>query len=153
MKELFEYRRSLIERLITTTNEFCSTCLAAKDAFVPLAEGEWNVHQMAAHVRDVDKLVYSVRARRTAAEQNPEFVNFDGELYMAEHYSADEPLAKILDELRGNVEGLANMLRDLPAEAWSRESRHATLGHGFTLQAWVERDLAHIEDHMQSIKR
>jgi DinB superfamily len=153
MKELLEYRRSLINRLIEATDEFCSTCLAVKDSFAPRAEGEWNVHQVAAHVRDVDKLVYGLRVRRTAAEQNPEFQNFDGELYMAEHYSADEPLAMILDELRENVNGLANMLRELPDEAWSRESRHATLGHGFTLQAWVERNLAHIEDHMETVKR
>ena len=151
MKELLAYRRSLIERLITVTNEFCSTCLASNDAFVPLAEGDWNVHQVAVHVRDVDKLVYGLRARRTAAEENPKFQNFDGEWYMIEHYSAKEPLPQILDELRGNVEGLANLLRELPAEAWSRESRHATLGDGFTLQTWVERDLAHIEGHMETV--
>ena len=153
MKEILAYRRSLIERLISATDEFCSACLAVNDAFAPLAKGEWNVHQVAVHVRDVDKLVYGSRARRTAAEENPEFQNFDGELYMAEHYSADEPLARILDELQDNVQGLAGMLRELPAEAWSRVSRHAKLGHGFTLQAWVERDLAHVEDHMQSVKR
>lgn len=151
MKELMEYRRSLLARLITATNEFCSRCLAVNDVLVPLAEGEWNVHQVAVHVRDVDKLVYGYRARRTAAEQDPEFQNFDGELYMAEHYAADEPLPKILNEFRENVDELANMLRELPAGAWSRESRHATLGHGFTLQTWVERDLAHIEEHMRSL--
>jgi hypothetical protein len=152
MKELLAYRQSLIERLVSATHEFCSACLAVNDAFLPLAEGEWNVHQVAVHVRDVDKLVYGLRARRTAAEENPEFQNFDGELYMAEHYSADEPLPRILDELRDNVEGLAGMLRELPAEAWSRESRHTKLGQGFTLQAWVERGLAHIDDHMQTVK-
>lgn len=152
MKELLEYRKSLIERLQSVTDEFCSACLTVKDAFVPLAEGEWNVHQIAVHVRDVDKLVYGLRARRTADEQNPEFQSFDGESYMAEHYSATEPLQQVLDELRGNVGTLANMLRELPGEAWSRESRHATLGHGFTLQTWVERDLAHIKEHMEAVK-
>lgn len=153
MKELLEYRASLIDRLAAATEEFCSACLAANHAHEPLAQGDWNVHQVAVHVRDVDKLVYGHRARRTANEPNPEFQPFDGDAYMADHYSTTEPLNQILDELRANVSALATMLRELPAEAWSRASHHATLGHGFTLQAWVERDLAHIEEHTEIIKR
>ena len=86
-------------------------------------------------------------------EDNPEFQNFDGEAYMAEQYSAGEPLEAILNELVGNIEGLAEMLRSLPAESWSRESRHSMLGRGLTLQAWVEKDLAHIVEHLGSIKK
>ena len=153
MKELMEYRASLIDRLIHVVNEFCAACLMVKDVFAPLGEEQWNVHQVAAHVRDVDRLVYGLRARRTAVEDDPEFPPFDGEAYMAEHYSASEPLYEILDELRGNVDSLANRLRELPVEAWSRTSRHATLGHGFTLQTWVERDLAHVEEHMEAVLR
>ena len=152
MKELLEYRASLIDRLVMVSHEFRRACLAAKDAFVSL-DGGWNIYQIAAHTRDVDKLVYGVRARRTAMEDNPEFQNFDGEVYMAEHYSANEPLNKITDELVESVESLAQLLRDLPAEAWSRQSRHVTLGHGFTLQTWVERNLAHIQEHLETIKK
>jgi hypothetical protein len=152
MKELMEYRVGLIDRLVQVTDEFCTECLTVKNVFAPLSDGKWNVHQVAVHVRDVDKLVYGERARRTAAEDDPEFQIFDGEAYMAEQYSTSEPLPEILDELRGNVESLALLLRGLPDEAWSRVSRHATLGHGFTLQSWVERDLAHIEEHMETVK-
>ena len=153
MRELLEYRASLIDRLVAATDEFCSACLAAKDAFASPVEGEWNVHQIAVHVRDVDKLVYGPRARRTAGEDNPEFQLFDGDAYLAEHYSASEPLPEILAELRSNIHELAAWLQKLPVEAWSRESRHATLGHGFTLQSWVERDLAHLEEHMGNVKK
>jgi hypothetical protein len=153
MKELSEYRASLIDRLVAATEEFCSACLAVKDTDKPLTEGEWNIHQIAVHVRNVHQLVYGLRARRTATENTPEFQSFDGDAYMAEHYSASEPLPDILAELRSNVSDLAAWLRKLPVEAWSRESRHATLGHGFTLQSWVERDLAHIEEHMEVVKK
>jgi hypothetical protein len=148
MKELLEYRASLIDRLAAATEEFCSACLAANNVYEPPTPEEWNIHQVAVHVRDVDKLVYSHRARRTANESNPEFQSFDGESYMAEHYSAAEPLRDVLAELRSNIYALTAWLRALPVEAWSRESRHATLGDGFTLQTWVERDLAHIEEHL-----
>jgi hypothetical protein len=151
MKELQEYRTNLINRLVTVSHEFRDACLAAADAFASL-DGGWNIHQIAVHTRDVDKLVYGARAGRTAVEENPEFQNFDGEKYMAEHYSASEPLNEIVDEFVASVEVLAQFLRDLPPQAWSRESHHVTLGRGLTLQTWVERGLAHIEEHLRAIK-
>jgi hypothetical protein len=153
MKELIEYRKSLVNKLMSSANEFRTECLKTQNAYQSLDQGAWNVHQLAVHVRDVDKLVYGVRARRTAVESNPEFSNFDGNAYMTEHYSAEEPLDEILDGFVKNVEALVQLLNDLPNEAWSRESRHVTLGHGFTLQSWVERELAHIEEHIKTVKK
>jgi hypothetical protein len=118
-----------------------------------LEEDGWNAHQVAAHTRDVDKLVYGFRARRTALEDNPEFPNFDGNAYMAENYDPTESLSGLLNGFVDSVEALIELLRALPVEAWSRESRHATLGSGFTLQAWVERNLAHIQEHLESVKQ
>ena len=153
MKELQEYRTSLTNRLVNSARDFRSECLAAKNAFAPLEADRWNTHQLAVHTRDVHQLVYGSRVRRTATETNPEFQKFDAEAYMAEHYSANEPLEEILDGLVQHVESLADMLRQLPSEAWARESRHATLGHGLTLQSWVEKDLAHIEEHLETIRK
>jgi hypothetical protein len=153
MKELLEYRTSLIDRLVQAAHEFRAECLAVKDNAAALEQDGWNVHQIAVHTRDIDKLVYGSRTRRTAVEYNPEFQNFDGDAYMAEHYSASEPLNEILDGLVENVESLAQLLRGLPAEAWSRESHHIMLGRGLTLQTWVERNLAHIEEHLEFIKK
>ncbi len=152
MEELIHYRRQLLDRLIVEAGEFRRACLAVKD---PLAsvQGGWNVHQLAAHTRDVDREVYGLRSRRTIREENPEFQNFDGDRYMAEHYHPGEPLQSILDELVAGVEGLVAELRNLPAEAWKRESRHATQGSGLTLQLWVERDLGHIREHLATVKK
>lgn len=153
MKELKEYRVNLIERLVSSAGEFREACLAVSDSFEPLSEEGWNTHQIAIHTRDVNELVYGMRARRTAEEDDPEFQNFDGDAYMAEHYTADEPLKELLDGFVANVETLAGMLRELPVEAWSRTSRHSTFGSGFTLQTWVERDLAHIQEHLTTIQQ
>lgn len=153
MKELNEYRTKLMGRLVSAAREFREACLAVPDAFAPLDESGWNAHQVAAHTRDVNRLVYGLRARRTAEEENPEFSNFDGDAYMAGNYNAQEPLSEILDGLVGDVEALTGTLRQLPAEAWSRESRHETLGGGFTLQTWVERDLAHVEEHLETVRK
>ncbi len=40
-----------------------------------------------------------------------------------------------------------------PQEVWSREGRHEALGGGLTLQLWVERSLAHIEEHLAAVKQ
>jgi hypothetical protein len=72
---------------------------------------------------------------------------------MAEHYNANELLSEILNGFVESVESLAEMLRSLPDETWSRQSRHVTLGRGFTLQTWVERGLAHIQEHMESVSK
>ena len=152
MEELIEYRKQLLDRLVAAAKEFRAACSAVKDPSAPIEAG-WNVHQVAVHTRDVDKMVYGVRARRTIKENNPEFPNFDGDAYMAKHYDAKEPLQDILNGLVSSIDELTKMLRGVPGETWKRESRHATQGAGFTLQHWVERDLAHIEEHLATVKK
>lgn len=152
MKELNEYRSQLLNRLIAVAHEFRAACLAVPDPFRASDAGGWNVHQLAAHTRDVDRLVYGARARKTMEADDPAFVNFDGDAYANEHYSPAEPLQDILDGLVHSLEQLADLLRALPPEAWSRTSRHEKLGGGLTLQLWVERGLAHIEEHLETVK-
>ena len=153
MKELVEYRKQLIDRLTDAAIRFREACLAVKDPHVPFETGGWSVHQMAVHVRDVHTLVYGARTHRTAVEDNPEFPNFDGDAYMATHYDKEETLELLLNRFMEDVETFTAMLRNLPQEAWSRESRHAIMGNGFTTQTWVERDLAHIEEHIKTLSK
>jgi len=153
MKELNEYRMSMLQRLEEAAKAFRTEALAVKDPFAPLDKDGWNVHQIAVHTRDVDKFVYGLRVRRTAVEDNPEFLNFDGEAYMATHYDSKESLSELLNGFVENVEALIELLRALPIEGWSRVSSHSTLGGGLTLQNWVEKDLAHIEEHLETVKK
>jgi hypothetical protein len=152
MKELAEYRMKLMQKLEETANAFRAECLKAQDPYAPLHTNGWNVHQIAVHTRDVDELVYGLRARRAALEENPEFLNFDGEAYMAANYNASEPLEDVLSHFVANVQALIQWLRALPAGSWSRVSRHTTLGRNLTLQTWVEKDLAHIQEHLKAVK-
>jgi hypothetical protein len=152
MKELAEYRTNLMKRLEEAAEAFREECLRVDDPYAPAGEDAWNVHQIAVHTRDVDKLVYGLRVRRTAMEDNPEFPNFDGEAHMAANYNANEPLAELLDGFVEHVRALVELLRALPLEGWSRVSRHTMLGRGLTLQTWVEKDLAHIEEHLETVR-
>jgi hypothetical protein len=149
MKELLEYRVFLVNRLRKAAGEFCEAC----EALDPLKKyGEWTLHQIVAHVRDLNHLVYEKRVREIIVEDNPLFENFDPEAWMMSHYEPDEPIKKILDEFKSHVDQLCEALAALPVEAWSRESRHEMIGDQLPLQLWVERGLAHIEDHLLEIK-
>ena len=152
MKELLEYRVKLIKRLRDAAQEFRVASESIKDPSSKV-EGEWTIHQIASHTRDVDTMVYGARIEQTLHEDNPLFKSFDADEWMASHYDPKEPLTQILDELTKNVEKHCRILAHLPTEAWSRESRHETNGGGLTLQLWVERSLAHIEEHLQAVKK
>jgi len=152
MKELMEYREKLIVRMAEAVKEFREACLAYKEPHTKV-EGEWTIHQLASHTRDVDKFVYGDRIRRTLNEDNPEFDSFDADVWMKEHYNKDESLEKILDDLSSNTADLVNILKSMPIKGWSRESRHKESGGGKTLQLWVERNLRHIEEHLQTVKK
>ena len=153
MTELEEYRNKLMDRIGAAVREFREACLAVKDPHASLETGDWNVHQLAVHTRDVDGLVYGLRVRRTLSEENPEFSNFDGDAYLAEHYDPRESLPDLLNSLVKNVDDLVRVLRQMPPEGWSRTSRHETQGDGLTLQVWVERDLEHIREHLETVKQ
>jgi len=152
MKELFEYRVKLMSRLAEAAQEFCSACRSCGDPFTKV-EGEWTVHQIASHTCDVNKMIYGVRIRQTLNEENPQFKGFDADTWMANHYNKDEPLENILSGFSANIDDLLNILQNMPREAWSRESRHEAMGDGLTLQLWVERNLAHIEEHLLTLKK
>jgi hypothetical protein len=148
--ELYAYRSKLLTHTLAMTREFCSLCRQIPDPFQSLTPDGWSVHQMAAHVRDVDRQVYGARLRRAVAEEHPVFKNFDGETWLAEHYNRDEPLEDILEEFQNSIHALVGWLSSLPPADWSRPTRHEVYGE-FAMQAWAERGLAHIEEHIHSI--
>ena len=152
MKELLEYRVKMVARFGEAAREFRAACEAVNDPFEKV-EGGWTLHQIASHTRDVENLVYGMRIRQTLNEDNPEFKNFDADEWMATHYNQQEALSGILEEFTKSVDNLCKTLSNLPQEAWSRESRHDALGGELTLQLWVERSLAHIEEHLQTVKK
>jgi hypothetical protein len=151
MKELYEYRVLLVKRLKEAAGEFCEACKSFASPFENV-EGDWTVHQIAAHTRDVERAVYGARIRRTLKEDNPIFVSFDADTWMAEHYSKEEALENMLAEFHNGVRETCEMLGEMPQEGWSRLSGHETMGGEFTLQLWAERSLVHIEEHLKTLK-
>jgi hypothetical protein len=116
MSELEEYRIRMLERLEEAARVFQAECLAVEDPYAAV-EGGWNVHQIAVHTRDVDRLIYGLRARRTALEDQPEFQSFDGDAYMAKNYDASEALEDLLIGFVEDVEAPATPRLVTPIES------------------------------------
>ena len=150
MKELMEYREKLLLRLREAAAEFCEACRTPADPHGKTPDG-WSAHQIAFHVRDVDREVYGMRIRRTLSEENPLFNNFGPDEWMEAHYNHEEPLEKILSEFQESVKEVTDLLGNAQPGSWSRPSRHESLGRELTLQLWVERSLAHVEEHLGSL--
>jgi len=124
---------------------------AIVDAFMPMKPGEWNLHQIVFHMRDVNAEVYLPRLKRIVEGWNPAFENFDGEQWMTTHYDAGENLDDMVGELTAQCEETADWLESLPETAWERPGTHPSLGT-HTLEWWADRTLKHIEEHLAQVR-
>jgi len=151
MEELLEYRQRMIKKIAMASEKIEAAISRIKDPMVPLENDGWNLHQVVVHMRDVNQQVYLPRLHRIIEEDNPMFENFDGEAWMAEHYLPQEPIRKLVAEFSEQCLSTADWLKSLPLEAWNRPGQHPSFGK-HSLQWWVERTLAHIDEHLVQLE-
>lgn len=151
MEELLEYRQRMVMKIASAPEKIEAAILRIKDPTLPLESGGWNLHQVVAHMRDVNRHVYLPRLHRIIDEDNPMFENFDGEAWMVEHYQLQEPIRKLVTDFNEQCLSSADWLKTLPLEAWNRPGRHPSFGK-HSLQWWVERTLAHINEHLSQLE-
>lgn len=153
MEELWAYRGRLLERHAAQVAALQSVLdgIPARRLRLSLPGGGWSAHQLAVHVRDVEIQAYVARVHRILAEEDPRLADFDAEAFMAEHYSSAEPAAQIVQDVVLARQGVRRVLAFDDARAWSRTGRHPALG-ACTLQAWVERAVAHLDEHLEQLE-
>jgi len=124
-----EHKR-LISRLETSTEDFLLYLgrLPAEELQRVPAPNEWSLHQVAAHVRDVEQQVFLYRLKRMLKEENPAVENFDGDAWTREHYSASESVKKIAAEIRVARKKQIALLKQAKDKDWARAARHSTYG-------------------------
>ena len=154
MKQLLEYRALLLDRLARQPDELAG----AVDA---VSEAEWRqrrveagrtLHQLLAHVRDLEALAFLPRLRRVLAEDHPALEAFPSHHWSLEDYQPGEPAADILSGFaRARAEALA-LLRPLPVEGWNRTGFHPPSGPR-TAQWWAERMYVHAQEHLDEMRR
>lgn len=152
--ETGSYRRRLLQRYQEQAQEVgaWAAALPRADAARAEAAAGWTQHQLLAHVRDAEIQAYAPRLERILAEEDPVFEDFDAEAWMDHRYDRGEaPQAIAAEFAAARARGSAR-LEALPPEAWNRMGSHPQLGSR-TLQWWVERAVAHAQEHLDDHAR
>lgn len=143
-----EHQR-LIERLESSAEDFVSSLgkFSDEELHASPTPNDWSIHQLAAHLRDTEEQVFAYRLKRILNEENPAVPNFDQEVWLREHYSASEPLKKILAEFRNIRKKEILLLRKMPAKAWERTATHPEY-RTISLEWLMTRNVNHTLDHV-----
>ena len=149
---LDDYRRRLLERHRFQPTAYRERLrrLDGASLRVPIKPGEWSAHQVIFHVSAVDEQAYGPRLLRILREDRPRLEDFDEAAWMADHYDPGEALQAILDRWQAARQTWADVLETAPPEAWNRAGVHPFYGER-TLQWWLERAVAHGEDHRRQL--
>jgi len=156
MSDLNEYRARLLDRMERLPAQFAAVIAAMPEAewwlrCAPGSGGGHTVHNLMAHVRDVETLAYLPRLRRILAEDEPTMPSFGSHRWSQADYDATEPMEALLSDYARAREEEVALLRDLPVEGWSRCGFHPPTGRR-TAQWWMERALAHGLEHLADMR-
>ena len=145
-------RIALIDGLESSGSEFVGYLqrLSKQDLSAAPTPGDWTMHQVAAHVRDVEQQVFSSRAKRILSENLPAVQNFDQEVWDREHYSSSEGISKIISEFRAARRKQIALLRKTKDKDWLRCALHSTYGQ-ISLQWLVMHHYHHTLEHLAQI--
>ena len=149
---LDDYRRRLLERYRLQPAVYQDRLRGQDGASVRAAikPGEWSAHQLVFHVCAVDEQAYGPRLLRILRDDRPKLEDFDEVAWMTDHYDPGEAPEAILERWGVARQTLADTLQTASLEAWNRAGMHAFHGER-TLQWWLERGVAHGEDHLRQL--
>lgn len=147
-------RAQLIDRIESSGQDYLWYLdqLSEEEIHVPPAPNEWSVHQIAAHMRDTERLVFLHRVERMLDEEHPAVENFDQEMWHREHYVTAEPLRKIKSEFRTARRKLARLLRSASKMDWENWAVHPEYGK-ISLDWLLEHNYLHTLEHLAQIAR
>lgn len=115
------------------------------------SDGGWSPREVVHHTAD-SELASAIRLRRLLAEDNPEIIGYDGDLFARKLYYARRPVQPALDAIRGARETSASILDCLDDADFRRAGRHSELGP-YSVDTWLRIYATHCHDHAEQIER
>lgn len=112
---------------------------------------KWSMKEIIIHISDAE-IVGVHRIKSVIAEKEPLLTAYDQDAWADNQRYADLALQPYLDIFRLLREGLIPVLKNLPAEAWTRTGNHSEAGK-LSLTDLLQRYVNHIEDHLRQIER
>ena len=133
-------------RLRAYTKRLTPKQLAARPA-----EGKWSIRELVTHLADTE-IVYGFRYRKILAEETPELVTFDQELWAGNLNYRERDFNSVLDlfkAIRGNNLDLA---KRKSAKDWKRAGKHPEYGP-LSLEQLIVHAAFHDTNHLEQIQR
>jgi hypothetical protein len=112
-------------------------------------EGRWSTLEVVCHLTDSDQ-VWCHRMKRVIAEHLPLLIGYDETRFTATMRYHDRELEPELSLMEAMRRQMGELLRALPAEAWSRTGVHNERGL-VTLEEMVGLETEHVAHHVRFI--
>jgi hypothetical protein len=154
MEELIAYRNELLSALGRDVEELATlvSTLAADDGYRLSASSTSGAHYTLFHLWALETQDFALQLRRILEEEVPRLDSFDDAAWMASHYTLEEPIQAIIQDMVKMLSAEIEMLEGLPALSWSRFARHPRWGV-HTLQWWVELQHEVTSQYLQELHR
>jgi hypothetical protein len=117
--------------------------------FTP-APGKWSVRQIVCHLADAE-CVSSMRFRQLIAEDNPKIQAWDQDAWAQKLDYSRRKISTALETFRRVRSDNYDLLKAVPAEAFSRRGVHSEMGE-VSLLKMLEIYAAHAENHARQIR-
>jgi len=114
------------------------------------APREWSAHEVVCHCADSETNA-AARIRYLVGERDALILGYDQDAWAGifdYHAHPLEPALAVVDAVRANTTAL---IRQLPAEAWTRVGRHTESGR-YTAEDWLTIYGEHLEIHARQIE-
>ena len=114
------------------------------------ADGSWSARMVVHHLAD-SETTSALRLRRLLAEDNPQILGYDEELWSRKVYY-DRPIAGSLAAMKNARAMSAEIMALLTEDEWKRAGTHSESGY-YSIETWLEIYAAHGRDHANQILR
>jgi hypothetical protein len=114
-------------------------------------EGKWSVRQIVCHLAD-SECVASMRFRQLIAEENPAIQAYDQDAWASKLDYSRRKISLGLETFRRIRSDNYDLLKELPAETFSRRGTHSERG-SVSLLDMLEIYAAHAEGHARQIRQ
>lgn len=153
MKELNQYRENMLNRFENIIGVLREAGLKLTDVqwHVKLA-GEFTPHQYLARLAAIQINENLPVIKHFLDKEKGRMVIFDEQAWLKKDYRVSENWFELFESFAGTYRQVINKLGALEKEKWAETVRHPMHGER-TLQWWVERSLAAMEETLRAFER
>lgn len=114
-------------------------------------EDSWTAREVVHHLAD-SEMTSAIRIRRLLAEESPEIVGYDEDLFRRTLRYDTRPIENSLEAFRLARGTSAEIMDGVSGEDWQRTGTHSESGP-YSVETWLEIYAQHAHDHAEQIRR